>query len=203
MDDTPKEHIEILKAMLKYFHIAMMQHGLPYFLEGGSLLGAMREKDIIPHDDDIDVGIINKHFNSPNFRSVLEFMKTLKVQVEGEDINLIVEQKNNYMAKIACPGLWAKTENGRIIGTPTLDIFVYEEKRDQFRLASLNFRREFKNCYYDKKELFPLQVGRLGEIECLIPFKPMPYLLRYYGDDCMTVIKRETRREDNPLYKNK
>lgn len=33
------------------------KHGIPMFLNFGTLLGALREKDFIPHDDDVDVGV--------------------------------------------------------------------------------------------------------------------------------------------------
>lgn len=47
-------HAELLELM-KYFHEFCRKHKLQYFLDGGSLLGAVRHKGFIPWDDDLDV----------------------------------------------------------------------------------------------------------------------------------------------------
>ena len=45
------------------------KEGIPYFLDGGTEIGAVREKDIIPWDDDIDIKIRWKDY--PAFRAAM------------------------------------------------------------------------------------------------------------------------------------
>lgn len=47
----------IAKHLLSVFHAYCRQHRLRYFLIGGSLIGAVREGDLVPWDDDIDVAM--------------------------------------------------------------------------------------------------------------------------------------------------
>ncbi len=51
-----------LTDMLLAFDEFCMQHGLSYFLAGGSALGAVRHKGMIPWDDDIDLAMMRPEF---------------------------------------------------------------------------------------------------------------------------------------------
>ena len=53
---------ELLEA-LKWFHSFCVFHDIRYSLHGGTLLGAVREKGIIPWDDDADVTLTRDEYN--------------------------------------------------------------------------------------------------------------------------------------------
>ena len=46
-----------------YFHDFCEEHGLRYFIDGGTLIGAVRGQDFVPWDDDLDVAMLRPDFN--------------------------------------------------------------------------------------------------------------------------------------------
>jgi len=52
-----KEMQRHLLEMLKEIHRVLTEHGLRYYLVGGTALGAVRHKGFIPWDDDADIGM--------------------------------------------------------------------------------------------------------------------------------------------------
>lgn len=57
-----KEQKEIQLEELNYIKNICTKHKLPYFLIGGTLLGAVKYKGYIPWDDDIDIALFRKDY---------------------------------------------------------------------------------------------------------------------------------------------
>lgn len=57
--------LEILRAIDKICR----KHNIEYYLEGGSMLGAIRHKGFIPWDDDLDISVMKKDY--PRLRKAL------------------------------------------------------------------------------------------------------------------------------------
>ena len=54
-----KHQLKMLE-MLKYVDKLCRKHDIPYYLSGGTLLGAVRHQGFIPWDDDLDIILMKK-----------------------------------------------------------------------------------------------------------------------------------------------
>lgn len=59
---TPEEIHDILIGIGKAFHRVCQKHDIPYYMLGGTMLGAVRHGGFIPWDDDMDFGVPREHF---------------------------------------------------------------------------------------------------------------------------------------------
>jgi phosphorylcholine metabolism protein LicD len=196
----PKLHTILLKAMLFKIHTEFKKSNISYFLDGGSCLGAMREKDIIPTDDDIDLGIFEKDVSK--IKQILSSnIHLTEIQIDKE-IYVIKFVEDIKIMKLYIENLWVENKVTKIIfGTPTIDFFVYRKAGENVKLENRNLRLQFQNCVYKKEEMFPLKLRQFGEIEAYTPNNPIPFLKRYYGNDCLEIIKVDLRKADNPREK--
>ena len=192
----PETTKETLLIMMEKIHRILVENNIKYWVDGGSLLGAIRHEGIIPWDDDIDIGVFDKDFDKiiPLFEKNM-YDETLHIKLQRIDYNMI---------KVYVEDLWLKNkETGQIIGTPTIDIFKYTRANDKIKLASIRERQRFKNCYYLKTELFPLKKYKFNNIIVMGANNPLGYLYRYYGNDCLTSYKVDVRKENDAIHKDR
>lgn len=191
---TPKFHLDILRIMMKIVDEVLIASKIEYFIEGGTLLGCVRDGDIIPWDDDIDIGVMTYDWAKMiNVLSRLNNTEPFEYEDKKYYINFI--QKDNDLCKVYIPTFTTKTEEGKVVGTPTLDIFKYEKHKKEIRLPNLNYRREFKNATYKISEMYPIKRMKLGDIMVNTPNDPIGFITRYYGEDWM-VPKIDIRGND-------
>ena len=62
--ETIEELHTILLEMAKAFHQICEEESIPYYMIGGTLLGAVRHKGFIPWDDDMDFGVPREYFDA-------------------------------------------------------------------------------------------------------------------------------------------
>lgn len=87
-----KLHQVELEIMDEFIRICD-KHNLEYFLTGGTMLGAIRHKGFIPWDDDIDVGMMRKDYDS--------FINIAKKELNGKYFLDCFETNENYYLPFA------------------------------------------------------------------------------------------------------
>jgi len=148
----------------------LRKYKIVYFADGGTLLGAYRDKKIISHDDDIDIGIIEEDKHK---LFLPEFLQDL------EKVHLTFDT-SNFVYKIF------PTDN---LNNIFIDIFVYENINNIFYLEEKKHRNQWPNAYFYHDELFPLKTYTFGHDSILGASKPVPYFKRQYGNDWMIPTK--------------
>lgn len=206
--ELPIQNKAVLLAMMEKIHDAFNKNNIKYFVDGGSLLGAVRDGGIIPYDDDIDIGVLDRDFERviPLLDIVFKAGLTIPHATSNIDdpMKAFTERTSKDMIKVAVSGMWMKNnETGQIYGTPTIDIFKYTRAGDIIKLANIKDRRRFPNCYYLKNELYPLKEYKFNHITVLGANNPLGYLYRYYGKNCLTTYKIDMRKEENAKEKDR
>lgn len=59
VEGLEKVHEEMLRLLLIIDTIAK-ENNIPYWIDGGSLIGIVRHKGFIPWDDDLDISLLKK-----------------------------------------------------------------------------------------------------------------------------------------------
>lgn len=132
-------------ALLKELDYVCKQNGLTYWLDGGTLIGAVRHKGFIPWDDDIDTAMPREDYE----KVIDAFQRSSR----NPDIlaGLTQDQNNNCIIKVQhkrCPYLF-------------VDIFPWDNYGDCFTTAEQikktkrikEIRKRFKKLQIDREEL--------------------------------------------------
>ena len=160
---------EKLYNLMEYFDKFCQKHDIKYWAVAGTALGLIRNKGIIPHDDDIDVGMLEEDYN-----------KLIRLKDEFKKDGYILEK--NEVAKFSQQKYLNNSEH---IFSTWIDIFIFEKITDSqnhqiVRYKSQEHRDSWPNEWFYEKELFPLRRYHFGKIKINGPKKPKKYLDRAY-----------------------
>lgn len=132
---------------------------IPFFLSNGTLLGCIRDNDLIAHDSDMDFGIFVEDLNGRQDELIEKF----------NDIGFMVH------------GIFGKPEDGYEISLRRkvkLDLFFYYHEGDKDTMSVMGEYR-IKYVYPKIQSLITRQF--LGEL-VFIPYEYDAYLTAQYGD---------------------
>lgn len=170
--ETKKLAHKYLKLLSEFFN----DQGFKYYLNFGTLLGIVRDGDLIPWDDDIDLAVI-KDFDEEQFLTNLKKVCTLS---NGE-VEYLVKRKSE--SGIVGIDVLVQAENTHPF-TISVDLLI--EDGDVYRLPIDVVPRE----YFTKQEEV-----MLGKLMLYGPAPVEQYLTYVYRD--WKVVKKDVTYENN------
>ena len=174
---TSKATIKLMYQLMYDTHRILATEKIPYFADGGTLLGAVRNKGIIPWDDDLDIGIMN------NYKK-----KFLGLQNVFEDCGYtFVETWAGY--KVIMMG--RKKIGEYEWSHPFLDVLFYKKEGNKIVASNREVRETWPNAYYLESQFYPLKDVKFGSFKISVPSHPGSYCDRTYGNDWKTHAYRE------------
>lgn len=153
-------HTCLLETLFAFDEVCR-KNGIEYFLEGGSLLGAVRYGDLIPWDDDVDIEMRREEFEKVLALPKEKFPEGISIYDPlGKDERFVflpqVINSNHQVLMNKTDGHMDKDE----YGTLSIDIFVLDETPNRIvhKFQSLSFVflqmiDENHVNYYDKVHL--------------------------------------------------
>lgn len=200
----------LLLSILDYFVDVCQKNGLKYYLAGGSVLGAVRHKGFIPWDDDIDVYMPRRDY---------ETLQQLPDSVWGSEMRLASWRKtHNYRYDFLKIELLNTTLIERIypeyIGGVFMDIFPLDLVPDD-EPTRVNQLRQVRRCFHIYQEaylrpdvtcrnfieLWRLRRLRRANSDAKVLDEWERLVSAYANQDCARIIDYHSPWMDRPMLK--
>lgn len=157
LEDLKKIQIKILDVVANF----CQKNNIKYWIDSGTLLGAIRHSGYIPWDDDIDVGMLREDFDK-----FLKLFNTENSQYKAYSI----ENKDDFYytyCKVLDTNtiLYEPDKNGNKLSV-NIDVFVYDNAPDDDKKIQKMFKIRDKYRYYH--EVLNCNLDEKTEIKKLI-----------------------------------
>lgn len=194
-------HAVILR-MLKVISLVCEKHDIQFWLDYGTMLGAVRHQGFIPWDSEADIGMLREDFETLKKVIAKEIPEDMFFQTEDTDPlykqGHIIEAKfrdrySNYI------GFEKQHPNAKWHNGIQVDVFVY----DRFYLENEGFlinsyEKILTNCtsFFKFGEISELVKSNFADTEFYIPAGYHSYLERNYKDYSQFPSLEEQRIEE-------
>lgn len=153
---SPKEIQDILIKTMNKFHSFCVSHSIPYYMIGGTMLGAYRHKGFIPWDDDMDVGMTRENYE--RFLDLANQTEELKVHNYKNSKNISYCLTRIYMDDYAIDSLLDPKLDPYLY----FDIFVLDnvpddvtlQRKQASKIAKIKKLIRLKSRYKDSRGVF-------------------------------------------------
>ena len=157
LEMTDNERNDII-TYLDYLHNLLKKHEIIYWIIGGTTLGSVRHNDIVPWDDDADIGV---------FEYDLDKILALNDEIKNDGYEIVAHWKIYKFRKIGKE-------------YPFVDIFCFKENNGVYEMNDAVLTSKWPNEYFLKNELFPLRQYKFNDLMLDGPNYPLDYLDRSY-----------------------
>lgn len=157
----PCQMLDRLATLLQFYVEFCTKHGLQYWVEFGTLLGAVRHQNLIPWDYDLDVGMPSDDFNA--FCAL------------GDQLKQVGEFTFSRYS-VGCYRVYYRKA--------WVDIVEYAPQPSARRVLCRLPPEHWEGDVYvdhDYDTVFPLQTLRVGRTAVLAPARPAEYLRPVFG----------------------
>ena len=165
------QNVDFIRKLIRDVVQFLTFYNIDYWLEGGSLLGSYRNRDIIPWDDDADIGMLHS-----DYLILKRHLPMLPDHLAFRSLEKNRHKQSPLKAKIVCKktGL-------------ACDIFVFE-KTPMNRITAHPWTWMCAKCNkqtfdLDESVVFPLQDCVIGDTIAKCPNDTHTYLIYQYSDN--------------------
>ncbi|MCJ7637329.1 MAG: LicD family protein [Nitrososphaeraceae archaeon] len=185
---TDEKILLVIRGMLRDMHDLFTKYNITYWIDGGTLLGAVRHGNIIPWDDDADICILEE--DEVQFTRLQPILQRMGYNISKSWCGYRIYPLNGVDIKQFNRN-WKWGEGNKDIKNsevfdykfPFIDVFVVNRNNNKYNYADEKVRRVWPNCYHESINLFPLKEYKFSDFIVIGPNNPKPYLDRTYGID--------------------
>ena len=161
-----QDKINEIYQLLNHTQCLLTKLNIPYIMIGGTLLGAVRSKGLIPWDYDADIIILDNNISFIDLRDKLMPLYEHGIITYINDLNGIIKVKFKD-------------------STTILDIFVmrkiFDTKYNKYLYRfTPPYDIKYQNEYFTEEELYPLKDYTFGPLILKGPTNAISYLNRAY-----------------------
>jgi len=186
---TNAKPIKLLYQLMRDVDMILNRNNIPYWVCGGTFLGAVRHSGIIPWDDDLDICMDRKY--NKQLESISSVFKKYGYKLIHNKIGYKICYSNIHNLR------------GFDYSFPNLDIFTMKLSGDKnssgkesLYVPNVAFvRKTWPKEYYNLEDLYPLTSYKFGDFWVLGPNNYKTYFDRMYGNNWNKVAYREYDHE--------